>query len=99
MATQAAWTNLLRGIFDTLVRPSFTTSEGHPRDNVPTLSAVRASLRAYLVADFDEPLEATAEAALNVYVPRWNAPGAAGAIYTYTWRDGEFVTIPPSEPC
>lgn len=101
MATERAWTNLLRGYFTTGILPTLAPRDGDgfgaPR-KTPPISDVRATLRDMLIGVYGAPLEETAEGALTNYVPSWDSLAADGRVWTHKWdAAGELVSV-QSEP-
>lgn len=89
MASEKAWTAVLKGYFTTTILPSIASRDGDgftgPRGTPPDLDEIRATFRRLLAESYGEPLEATAEAALSSYLPSWESVGQYDITYINRW--------------
>lgn len=99
MASERAWTAVLKGYFTTTILPGLAPRDGEgfggPRGNPPDLPEIRATLRRLLTESYGPPLEATAEAALLSYLPSWSSVGANDVVYVHRWspETGAFESV------
>lgn len=99
MASERAWTAVLKGYFTTTILPSIAGRDGDgfsgPRGNPPDLNQIRATFRRLLTESYGEPLEGPAEAALSSYIPSWLSVGAHEVVYIHRWSPatGAFESV------